>query len=103
MEVEQLRRLRDLNIELLRVIIHALHLIDKYRKEHHMPLLTDPKIEYRIQQAIDLINEINMTALPPNHKHPNRTPEDSTVCKIVNSCLFVYNSHQDSQTFINHC
>lgn len=76
---EQLKRLRDINVELLETLIYTLSSIKEYSKKHSIPLPTEDKFLQLIGKAISLIDEMNEEiALPPNFQHRFRTPKDST-------------------------
>jgi len=73
----RLKRLRDLNIQLLELLLHGLYLIERYCREHG--LLPPREFLPLMEEVLALINEINAEiALPPNWQHRFRTPKDST-------------------------
>ena len=58
-----------MNVELLETTIQILHQVDDYCKEHSIPLPKDDSLMRLVQNAINLIDEINeKIALPPNLK-----------------------------------
>jgi len=69
METDRLNKLRAINIELLENVVHIMHQVDCYCKEHMIPLMMDDSLMYLVQNAIRLIHEMNEEyALPPNMK-----------------------------------
>jgi len=80
LDLEQLKRLRDLNVELLETIICTFSFIKEWCEKNKLPPLpTEDKFGFLLKRAINLIEEINEEiALPPKWKHRFRTPEDST-------------------------
>jgi len=57
--INQLKQLRNLNVELLETLIQTLHSIDNYCRQHAIPLLTDKEIENLVRHTLKLIREIN--------------------------------------------
>lgn len=79
MNVHELKRLRDLNMELAETLVGTLHALDDYCKEHSVPLMNDQKILYFVNHVTKLFDEINQEIyLPPFLQHRKRTPPDAT-------------------------
>jgi len=79
LQFEQLKRLRDLNVQLLETTIQFLQAIDEYCRKQDIPLPTEDKLIYLAQEAINLCQEINEEIdLPPFLQHRFRTPPDKT-------------------------
>lgn len=64
---EQVKRLRDINVELLETLIHTLSSITDYSKRYDVPLPTEDKIRVLIQRAINLISEMNEEITIPSN------------------------------------
>jgi hypothetical protein len=76
---KQLKRLKNLNIELLEGLLQAYASIANYCKIHGLPLSFDQKLAYFLSHSKSLIQEINEEIqLPPNLQHRKRTPSEET-------------------------
>ncbi|MEO0236513.1 MAG: hypothetical protein ABIM02_07335 [candidate division WOR-3 bacterium] len=77
--IEEVKQLRNLNIELMETLIHTMYYIFIYAKDHNIPLPNENTFMNLLKHACKVIREINETiALPPNFQHRFRTPKDST-------------------------
>lgn len=79
MNEKQLKKLRDLNVELLEGLLHAYDSIASYCKTHALPLSFDTKLAYFLSRSASLIGEINEEIeLPPFLQHRFKTPPNKT-------------------------
>ena len=67
MGLNQLRQLRNLNVELLEILIHTLSFIDNYCREHSIPIPKDRELQNLVRYAIKLIGDINAEIVLPSN------------------------------------
>jgi len=77
--IEEVKQLRDLNVDLMEALIHIAFYLLEYAQKHNIPLPDEDGLINLIGHVRKLIKEINENiALPPNFQHRFRTPKDST-------------------------
>jgi hypothetical protein len=74
MNQDQFQRVKELTLELLSCNTVLLDSIREYCKKHHLPITSDPKIEYLVVQLLFLIAEINGTT--PDSLLKELTPDE---------------------------
>ena len=83
MELNQLRQLRNLNVELLETTLQLLHFIDDYCIKNGIPLPSEKSLMNLVQHALGIIAEINAdVALPPSVQHLFQTPSNEADSSI---------------------
>jgi hypothetical protein len=70
---EEIRRIREISIELLETLAVTLQTITDYAKKHNIALPRN--LPFLLQRTINLIQELDA---PPNFQQRFRTPPDST-------------------------
>jgi predicted translin family RNA/ssDNA-binding protein len=64
MNLQEVKELRDLNVELLEDSLKILHGIDKYCDHFKIPLAFDADLQERIKKAVATIQRINGCLTP---------------------------------------
>lgn len=79
MDINKLKQLKNLNVELLETLIYAFHYIEIYCERKLIPIPSDGNLLNLFKNALSLIDEMNaVIALPPSWQHHNRIPPDMT-------------------------
>jgi len=65
MDVNQLNRLRNLNVELLENIFYMLQFIQDYCLRNEIPLPTEKGLMNLIKPALSVVREYNLEVAPP--------------------------------------
>ena len=72
----ELNRLTDLNSDLLEINLGIWKILQNYAQRFAIEIPYDPKLSYRIRQALELVHEINDPS--PEMKRSHFSPEDET-------------------------
>ena len=59
LRMEQLMRLRNLNVELMETLVQSLSYIRRYAVRNNLPLPTEDKFIYLLRRVYNLLEEIN--------------------------------------------
>jgi len=77
--IEEVKRLRDLYIELMEAVTHVAIYLLEYARKYNIPLPQEEGLINLLGHVSKLVREMNEeNALPPNFQHRFRTPKDST-------------------------
>lgn len=78
MKLQQVKQLRDMNVELLQVNLRIWKNIREYCKANDIDLPYDSRTDYNIAQAFELVKAINETALSHDFEQRKNHTRDRT-------------------------
>jgi len=88
MMIQEVKELRDLNVELLEDILSTFRSIDDYCHLHNIPVPFDAEMQERVNKALSVIAKINgKMDSPTNSDTYFRHPHNPTVYIIVHAIL----------------
>lgn len=83
LDIEEAERFKEFNIELMEHLSFTANWILDYCEKNNLQPPNIEKLQNTIKKCRGLFERINRFYPPPNFKHPNTTPEDSTEPKFI--------------------